>query len=250
MGAGAGYNIKGTIDYDSIKINSFEVNGPFTATEKLSGGHTQDYQVIQIKCDIDCVAEDVVSESYYYSGTLHGNTPIKITEMSLIPNYYDIEDISEIDESVIMDALYDLKFDAKIGSGWIHSTFTGDISCGIYDLDVCESSDFGIDEIIMYITNKDAIEVLDKYATGDNYEERYSVVDIDNNIISDDFYGDELKYAIDYAEENNGYQVESEKIWYSYEISDSGEIDIWDEDVDYDNVSIEWTNPNYIDEDF
>lgn len=250
MGAGAGYNIKGTIDYDSIKINSFEVNGPFTATEKLSGGHTQDYQVIQIKCDIDCVAEDVVSESYYYSGTLHGNTPIKITEMSLIPNYYDIEDISEIDESVIMDALYDLKFDAKIGGGWIHSTFTGDISCGIYDLDVWESSDFGIDEIIMYITNKDAIEVLDKYATGDNYEERYSVVDIDNNIISDDFYGDELKYAIDYAEENNGYQVESEKIWYSYEISDSGEIDIWDEDVDYDNVSIEWTNPNYIDDDF
>ena len=212
MGAGAGYNIKGTIDYDSIKINSFEVNGPFTATEKLSGGHTQDYQVIQIKCDI--------------------------------------EDISEIDESVIMDALYDLKFDAKIGGGWTHSTFTGDISCGIYDLDVWESSDFGIDEIVMYITNKDAIEVLDKYATGDNYEERYSVVDIDNNIISDDFYGDELKYAIAYAEENNGYQVESEKIWYSYEISDSGEIDIWDEDVDYDNVSIEWTNPNYIDDDF
>ena len=250
MGAGAGYNIKGTIDYDSIKINSFEVNGPFTATEKLSGGHTQDYQVIQIKCDIDCVAEDVVSESYYYGGTLHGNTPIKITEMSLIPNYDDIEDISEIDESVIMDALYDLKFDAKIGGGWTHSTFTGDISCGIYDLDVWESSDFGIDEIVMYITNKDAIEVLDKYATGDNYEERYSVVDIDNNIISDDFYGDELKYAIDYAEENNGYQVESEKIWYSYEISDAGEIDIWDEDYDYNNVSVEWTNPNYIEEDF
>lgn len=78
MGAGAGYNIKGTIDYDSIKINSFEVKEPFTVTEKLSGGYTQDYQVIQIKCDIDCVAEDVVSESYYYSGTLHGNTPSRL----------------------------------------------------------------------------------------------------------------------------------------------------------------------------
>lgn len=250
MGAGAGYNIKGTIDYDSIKINSFEVNEPFILTEKLGGGRTMDYQIIPIKCDIDCLAEDVASESYYNGGTLYGFTPIKITEMSLISNYDDIEDISEIDESVIMDALYDLKFDAKIGGGWIHSTFAGDISCGIYDLDVWESSDFGIDEIVMYITNKDAIEVLDKYATGDNYEERYSVVDIDNNIISDDFYGDELQYAIDYAEENNGYQVESEKIWYSYEISDAGEIDIWDEDVDYDNVSIEWTNPNYIDDDF
>ena len=250
MGAGAGYNIRGTIDFNSIKINSFKVEEPYFESEEVTKGNYIDWQYIHIDCDIDCAVDNISSESYYYGGTLHGLTPIKITHMSLTPKHDDIEDISEIDESVIIDALYDLKFDCSIGGGWSHSKFDGNISCGIDDLEESDYSDFYLDGIGMFITNKDAIEVLDKYATGDNYEERYSVVDIDNNIISDDFYGDELKYAIDYAEENNGYQVESEKIWYSYEISDSGEIDIWDEDVDYDNVSIEWTNPNYIDEDF
>lgn len=249
MGAGAGYNIKGTIDYDSIQINSFDVGEPFHIREKLSRNFTAQSQVIPIKCDIDCAAKDIISESYYDSGILHGYTPIKITEISLIPHVDDIEDISEIDESVIRDALDGLKFDAKIGGGWIHSKFGGDISCGTDDLDENEYSDFYFDEIVMYITNEGAIDVLDKYSTGDNYEERYSVVDIDNNIISDDFYGDELESAIAYAEENNGYQVESEKIWYSYEISDDGEIYIWDEDIDFNDVSVEWTNPNYVDED-
>lgn len=249
MGAGAGYNIKGTIDYDSIKINSFEVDEPFTVTEKLSGGYTRDYQVIKIKCDIDCTAEDVVSESYYYGGTLHGLTPIKITEISLIPGGDDIEDISEIDESVIRDALDGLKFDAKIGGGWTHSKFTGDISCDTNDLDENDYTDFYFNEIVMYITNEGAIDVLDKYALGDNYEERYSVVDIDGNIISDDFYTGELNSAISYAKENNGYQVESEKIWCTYEIANDGNVYTWDEDYDFGETVVEWENPDYIDED-
>lgn len=246
MGAGAGYNIKGTIDYDSIKINSFEVNGPFTATEKLSGGHTQDYQVIQIKCDIDCVAEDVVSESYYYGGTLHGNTPIKITEMSLIPNYDDIEDISEIDESVIMDALYDLKFDCRIGGGWTHSKFDGNISCGIDDLEESDYSDFYLDGIDMYITNRDAIEAIDTYVLGDNYSDEYKVVDIDGEELE---YFDDFDDAVEWAKENNGYQVWGSRVWYEYSITNSGEIESDVLDFD-DEIGKDWTNPNYIDEDF
>ena len=179
MGAGAGYNIKGTIDYDSIKINSFEVSEPFTVTEKLSRNYTQDYHVIKIKCDIDCAAEDVISESYYDGGTLYGFTPIKITEISLIPDVDDIEDIPEIDESVIRDALDGLKFDARIGGGWIHTNFDGDISCDADELEDAGYTGFYFNEIVMYVTNQDAIDVLNKYATGDNYSEEYKVTDED-----------------------------------------------------------------------
>ncbi len=249
MGAGAGYNIKGTIDYDSIKINSFEVEEPFTTTDDFGNGYSQTYQVIPIKCDIDCSVEDIVSESYYYGGTLYGLTPIKITEMSLIPYDDDIEDISEITEGDIRRVLSNLEFDTSIGGGWTHSTFNGDISCNGDNLKEAGYNDFYFNEIVMYITNEDAIDVLDKYALGDNYEERYSVVDIDGNIISDDFYTGELDSAISFAKENNGYQVESEKIWCTYEISDDGNVYVYDEDYDFDDVSVEWTNPNYIDED-
>lgn len=241
MGAGAGYNIKGTIDYDSIKINSFEVNEPFILTEKLSGGHTMDYQIIPIKCDIDCLAEDVASESYYNGGTLYGFTPIKITEMSLISNYDDIEDISEIDESVIRDALDELKFDARIGGGWIHSKFGGDISCGPDDLSVNEYSDFYFNEIAMYITNKDAIEILDEYATGDNYSEEYRVTDEDGDTID---YFDDFDEAVEYAISINAYQVLPAKTWYSYSITESGDIETDIIDVD-DDFKEGWTNPEY-----
>lgn len=247
MGAGAGYNVKGTIDYDSIKINSFEVMEPFMVTEKLSGGYTQDYQVIQIKCDIDCAVENIMSESYYDGGTLYGFTPIKITEMSLIPKYDDVDDISEIDEYIIRDALDNLKFDARLGGGWVHSKFTGDISCGTNELDENDYSDFYFNEIIMYITNENAIEVLDEYATGDNYTKRYSVVDIDGEIIADDF-DDDLEGAIAFADENNGYRVESETMRYIYELSADGDIDIYDFEAE-DNIVLEWENSNYIDED-
>ena len=248
MGAGAGYNIKGTIDYDSIKINSFEVNEPFIITEKLSGGYTQDYQVIKIKCDIDCAAKDVVSESYYDGGTLHGFTPIKITEISLIPNGDDVEDISEIDEYIIRDALDGLKFDVSLGWGWVHSTFTGDISCDTKELDENSYTDFYFNEIIMHITSQSAIDVLDEYATGDNYEEHYLVVDAGGDILADDFY-DELDSAIEFAKENNGYQVLSEKMWYTYEVLPDGDIEVWDFDAE-DYTNVEWENPDYIDEDF
>lgn len=245
MGAGAGYNIKGTIDYDSIKINSFEVNEPFILTEKLSGGHTMDYQIIPIKCDIDCLAEDVASESYYNGGTLYGFTPIKITEMSLIPYGDDIEDISEIDESVIMDALYDLKFDAKIGGGWIHSTFAGDISCDTNDLDENDYTDFYFNEIVMHITNNQAIEAIDTYVLGDNYSDEYKVVDIDGEEMD---YFDDYDEAVEYAKENNGYQVLGSRLWYEYAITSGGDIESDILDID-DEIGKDWTNPNYIDED-
>lgn len=245
MGAGAGYNVKGTIDYDSIKINSFEVMEPFIATDDLGGGRTMDYQVIQIKCDIDCAAKDVSSESYYDGGVLHGFTPIKITELSLIPKYVDeIEDISEIDESAIRDSLDNLEFNAGIGGGYVHSKFTGDISCGTNDLEENSYTDFYFNEIIMHITNKYAIEALDIYATGDNYIDHYYVDDSNDY----DEYFDDLESAISYAEENNGYQVWSIREWCTYEISDDGYVYDYDLDIE-DGSNLEWTNPNYIDED-
>lgn len=249
MGAGAGYNIKGTIDYDSIKINSFEVMEPFIATDDLGGGRTMDYQVIQIKCDIDCAAEDVSSEAYYDGGVLFGFTPIKITELSLIPKYVDdIEDISEIDEYVIRDALDSLKFHPIIGGGWSHSTFDGDITSDTNDLEENSYTDFYFNEIVMHITNAQAIEVLDQYAAGDNIVDIYSVADIDGDYIEDNFH--DLEDAISYAKENNGYQVISEKIIYTYGI-DGEHVYTYDSEYirDY-GSTVEWENPNYIDEDF
>lgn len=241
MGAGAGYNIKGTIDYDSIKINSFEVSEPFTVTEKLSQNYTSEYQVIQIKCDIDCAAEDLVSESYYNGGTLHGLTPIKITEMSLIPFGDDIEDISEIDESVIRDALGELKFNAPLGGGWMHSKFTGDISCDVNELDENNYTDFYFNEILMYITNDEAIEILDEYATGDNYSDEYRVTDEDGDTID---YFDDFDEAVEYAIGINAYQVLPTKTWYEYSITESGDIETDILDVD-EGFGEDWTNPEY-----
>ena len=244
MGAGAGYNIKGTIDYDSIQINSFGVEEPFTVTEKLSGGYTQDYQVIKIKCDIDCAAKDVVGESYYYGGTLYGFTPIKITEMSLIPDGDDIEDISEIDEYVIRDVLDGLKFNVSLGWGWVHSTFTGDISCNTNDLDENDYTDFYFNEIVMHITNNQAIEAIDTYVLGDNYSDEYKVVDIDGEDMD---YFDDYDEAVEYAKENNGYQVLGSRLWYEYAITSGGDIESDILDID-DDIGKDWTNPNYIDE--
>lgn len=245
MGAGAGYNIKGTIDYDSIKINSFEVGEPYF-TDGEDNVFNIKYQIIPIKCDIDCKAEDVSSESYYYGGTLYGFTPIKITEISLIPDGDDIEDISEIDESVIRDVLDGLKFDVSLGGGWVHSTFTGDISCDTNDLDENDYTDFYFNEIVMHITNNQAIEAIDTYALGDNCSDEYKVVDIDGTELE---YFDDFDDAVKWAKENNGYQVWGNRVWYEYSITNSGEIESDVLDFD-DDIGEDWTNPNYIDEDF
>lgn len=246
MGAGAGYNIKGTIDYDSIKINSFKVEEPYFESEEVTKGNYIDWQYIHIDCDIDCTVENISSESYYYGGTLHGLTPVKITHMSLTPKHDDIEDISEIDESVIMDALYDLKFDCSIGGGWTHSKFDGNISCGTDNLEESDYSDFYLNGIDMYITNRDAIEAIDTYVLGDNYSDEYKVVDIDGEELE---YFDDFDDAVEWAKENNGYQVWGSRVWYEYAITSGGDIESDILDID-DEIGKDWTNPNYIDEDF
>lgn len=246
MGAGAGYNIRGTIDYDSIKINSFKVEEPYFESEEVTKGNYIDWQYIHIDCDIDCAVENISSESYYFGGTLHGLTPIKITHMSLTPKHDDIEDISEIDESVIIDALYDLKFDCSIGGGWTHSKFDGNISCGIDDLEESDYSDFYLDGIDMYITNRDAIAVLDAYALGDNYSIEYLVEDSNFDVVADGF-GDDYEAAVDYAINNNEHLVVSQKTWTIYEISKDGYIDEYDYEV-ADDFEVEWDSDDYIEE--
>ena len=245
MGAGAGYNVKGTIDYDSIKINSFEVGELSTKSEKVRGGPIVQYPTIPITCDIDCYAEDIYCESYMYGGTLYGPTPIKITKMVLVPQYDDIEDIPEIDESTIKDALYELAFDVSLGAGWIHSTFTGDISCSTYELKEYGYPDFEFDEISMRITNKQAVEVIDEYVCGDNYSDEYKVVDIDGIELE---YFEDFDDAVEWAKENNGYQVWGSRIWYDYYITNSGDVESDVRDFD-DDIGKDWTNPDYIDED-
>lgn len=244
MGAGAGYNIRGTIDADSIKINSFEVEEPYFESEEVTKGNYIDWQYIHIDCDIDCAVDNISSESYYFGGTLHGLTPIKITHMSLTPKHDDIETISEIDESVIIDALYDLTFDCSIGGGWSHSKFDGNISCGIDDLEESDYSDFYFDGIDMYITNRDAITILDEYACGDNYSIEYLVEDSNFDVVADGF-GDDYEAAVDYAINNNEHLVVSQKTWTIYEISDDGYIDEYDYET-ADDLEVEWDSDDYL----
>lgn len=244
MGAGAGYNIKGTLEL--VKINSYEVGEPFDVTEKLGGDYVRKYQVFPIKCDIDCIVENVSSESYMYGGILRGLTPIKITEMSIVSDYAEIEDVSEIDDSVIEDALYDVTFDVVYGWGWTHATFDGELHCETRDLKEGAYGLTNLNDLTMHITSEGAIEALDTYALGENYTDDYKVVDIDGNELE---YFDDFDDAVDWAKENNGYQVWGNRVWYEYSITNSGEIESDVLDFD-DEIGKDWTNPNYIDEDF
>ena len=248
MGAGAGYSVRGVIDPNTIKINWFEVESPFIKTEDFGDGYTKDYQLIPIKCDIDCGAKDVESEAYYDYGVLLGLTPIKITEMTLIP-YYDLEDISEVTEDVIWYALRNLKFDVTIGGGWSHTTFNGELYCEDNQLNEDPYNDFYFQSLTMHVTSKQAIEAIDEYSTGDNIVDRYSVVDIEGDFIEELF--DDLDEAISFAKETNGYQVISEKMIYTYEVSIDGEVGVYDSEYirEY-GSTVEWTNPNHIDEDY
>ena len=62
-------------------------------------------------------------------------------------------------------------------------------------------------------------------------------------------YFDDFDEAVEYAISINAYQVLPIKTWYEYYIAENGDIDTDILDVD-EGFGEDWTNPNYIEEDF
>ena len=248
MGAKAGYQINGIIDEDLIKINNFKVINSSIVTEDLGNGQFQDYHVIQIKCDIDCEVEDInYTSPPNYIETLYGLTKIKITEMSLIPKYEDLEDESVLDEDRICQTLVDLKFNSPIIEPY--SKFTGSLICDINNLEEQEYAIFYVNDINMHISNKEAVTAIDEYIHDTNYRDDFYVCRIDGRFLKMfDSIDSNLDAAIAWAERNNGYNIKSCRTWFVYAISNDGHIYVDDQYPE--GVEVVWENPNYIEEDF
>lgn len=204
-GAGAGYTVKGTIDYTTIKINNYNV---VSTSEPDKYGEV----VAEIDCDIDVGLTDVSAESYYYGGEIEGDPiPAKITHLSLnVQRIYSEEtedyELGEIDEGNIEDSLNDLTVYPVIGGGWSHLTFNGDLSCDYNEMDMNIYSDLTVQAIDMVITNQDVIGIIDDLVRGEN-NSQYTVRDVDGDILEE--FDDEDE-AIEWAKANNGYYVEIE----------------------------------------
>ena len=241
------YQINGIIDEDLIKINNFKVINSSMVTEDFGEGQFQDYQVIQIKCDIDCVVEDIKCESHKYIDTLYGLTNIKITEMSLIPKYEVLKNESVLNEDMIYHTLIDLKFNSPIIRP--HSKFTGGLICDINNLEEHEYAIFYVNDINMHISNKEAVTAIDEYIHDTNYREDFWVYRIDGRYLKRfDSIDSNLDAAIAWAERNNGYIIKSYRTWFVYAISNDGHIYV--DDSSAEGAEVVWENPNYIEEDF
>ena len=194
-GPGAGYTIRG-------KVGDVEINS-LTIKDTQEDGN---YIYYTIDCDIDLDLDDVECESAYYGGTI-SETPVKVEYMKLSAGK-DWDLPAPTDDSVF-DLLMGLKIDTVYGGGWSHSTF----------------------ELKVKFTDPGAVDAIDKYATGDNYNVEYAVVDDSGNKI-EYFVDNELDDAIEYAKENNCVKVVETRWYWEYLGNDEyDDIDSYDEDV-------------------
>lgn len=217
-GAGAGYEIRGTVS--SAKVNNFEIIGNTT--------NQYNEKIYELKCDIDVKLEDVQFESYYYGGKIDFPIDGKVTYLIVSENSNN--DIDEVlTNSDIENALDGAKIKEMLGGGWIHETFTGDFS-GEFDGDVY--GDYYALDFEMTLTQEPVIDFIDKKVDGVMDEVTYCVYDKDNDPIDDFSDKDE---AIEFAKKN-GY-VEVVEKYHDYQLIDAdGSID----DNSYEDGDIVW----------
>ena len=255
-GPGAGYTITATTSCDKINSIAF-----VDCSEVGSGGYVD----VECDCDIDATTTDIKAEGAY-DGTSRDfakeEIPSKITGATLNVNIDSIIDelgievgededtwnkskeeilsmlnnnIEALKES-IFDAFVGIETDIVYGGGWSHSTYDGTITDG----DIDSSSDYSIFELYsaaIQLTDKKAIEYIDKAVTGDNQQEVFYVV-IDG--VWEEGFTDEAE-AIEYARSHDG-----ERVVHTYEIEDyDGNIDfsdyeevVWEED-DWEDDDVE-----------
>ena len=190
------------------------------------------------------VISDVESESEYYSNTLMATAECDIVGVHA-SSYYDGRDIVdgapipaklEIkldydkeeyygDAKKVVEALGDdFEFDATLGGGWGHVTFTGVIEGDYHDV---ENSPYSTDilNFSIKIENENVIKDIDKAVTGEDWVDQYDVIDTDGDIVDSFDTEDE---AIDYAKKNRCVEVVHRQLQFAL-LADFESEDIVDE---------------------
>lgn len=209
-GPGAGYTISGTLT--NVKINN---------VKSIESAGKDDYGTY-FEVELDAIADfvDVRAESYYYGGNID-STPVSIIRARI-----NSENEPTIEE--VKDIIEDAKIKVTIGAGWLYSTFDGfiegDLNKSPSSIDTYESI---LDGILFELTDKKAVEYLDRAVQNGNTETSYEVV-IDGE--GEDAF-DTREEAIEYAKKYGG-----EAIREIYQ------TEFFNGDVDIEIGDIVWTN--------
>lgn len=208
-GAGAGYNITGTIDASTV--NSFNV---VETTEDKYGTPTY-----LLDCDISATLEDVTFESYYDGGHVD-SAQIQITKLLLVDNHDPEEGKGELNNDNIRQSLDETQVKSLIGGGWVHSTFDGNVEFKEENADGSVYSDFYVYGIEYHFIDEELVKFIDLAVQGENIIEEYIVYAEDYDEL-DRF--DSEEEAVEYAKNTpNAVKVEQ----YSYRYDFGGDIDV------------------------
>ena len=221
-GPGAGYTIKGKIENANV-INI-----------KIDSNETENGITYIVTGDIVADLEDVSCESYYYGGRIP-LTPIKIEKLIFTEDKGEELETPPTDNDV-EELLNSIDIKTIVGGGWSHSSFDGELSCEDQDIDwLVYTTPYTPDLIDIKFTDPKAIDAIDKYATGENFDTEYSV--LDENQYEDEYF-DDLDDAIEYAKENSlpyvaethwGWEYLGDDEYNTTDRMDSSEI-VWKND--------------------
>ena len=217
-GAGAGYEIRGTVL--SAKVNNFEIIGNTT--------NQYNEKMYELKCDIDVRLEDVQFESYDYGGKIDFPIDGKVTYLIVSENgNNDVE--GDLTNSDIESALDGAKIKEMLGGGWVHETFTGEFS-GEFDGDLY--GDYYALDYEMTLTQDTVVDFIDKKVDGVIDEVTYCVYDREGDPVDDFTDKDE---AIEFAKKNDCIEVVEK--YHDYELVDAeGSVD----DNSYEDGDVVW----------
>lgn len=149
-GPGAGYTVSGTLT--NVKVNN--IKGVQPAGKDSYGTY------FEVELDAAATFEDVRADSYFYGGDIE-STPVSIIRARInSDNEPTVEEVKE--------AIEGAKIDVLIGGGWSHTTFDGfiegDLNKSPSSIDTYESV---LDAILFELTNKNAIEYIDRAVSGE-----------------------------------------------------------------------------------
>lgn len=225
-GPGAGYEIKG-------KLENVAVNDITIEVEK----ETDNMIMYVATGDITATLSDVECHSYDYGGNIE-ETPVKIPRLIFTEDKGE-EIGNKPTDSDIEDLLNSVEIKTTYGGGWSHSTFDGNLECEDYDIDwSMYATPYTPDLIDIVFTDKGAIFAIDKYATGDNYNAEYVVVDEDYEEV--DYGYDNLDDAIEVAKETGMPYVREEKWYWEYNDGEYETVDsLFDSEIVWENEDLE-----------
>lgn len=220
-GPGAGYTVSGTLT--NVKVN---------AIKNIKVVDRTDLVEYEVELDATATFEDVSANSYYYGGTVE-SIPVSIERVRV---EFAEEDLSFENDEVkagepskedIRDAINSAKIEANLGGGWSHSTFDGIIDVDYNGI----NNSYPLLGITFELTDKRAVEYLDKAVQNENTETQYGVVE--NHWVEAAF--DTAEEAIQFAKDN-GYETVQEL----YVL-----IDINGDEIDTEFGDIVWTNDDF-----